>query len=149
MPDAYDTVAAHPTDLAADLFPTLRHGSDSPDVTLVAFGGMLPVVERAAKQLASEEELSVEIVTPSLLAPLPRRTLMAALLDRPRIAVIEESHHEFGVGAELLASLAEAGYRGRVLRVGTPSLPIASARSLERDLLPDEQAIVSRVLAMF
>ena len=39
---AYDTVAAHPSDLAADLFPTLRHGSDSPDVTLVAFGGMLP-----------------------------------------------------------------------------------------------------------
>jgi len=148
-PGAYDTVAAHPADQAAELFPTLRHGSDSPDVTLVAFGGMLPVVERAAKQLESEEELSVEIVTPSLLAPLPRHTLVAALLDRPRIAVIEESHHEFGVGAELLASLAEAGYRGRVLRVGTPSLPIASARSLERDLLPDEQNIVSRVLAMF
>jgi 2-oxoisovalerate dehydrogenase E1 component len=69
-------------------------------------------------------------------------------LDRPRW-VVEESHHEFGVSAELLASLAEAGYRGRVVRIGTPPVPIASARSLERALLPDEQTIVDRVLALF
>lgn len=147
-PSDYTIVPANSADQGAELFPTLRRGSNTPDVTLVSFGGMLPLVERAAKRLIDEEELEVEIITPSMLAPLPRQTLMSALLQRPHIAVVEESHHEFGVSAEILASLAEAGYRGKVIRIGTPPAPIASARSLERDQLPDEQTIVSNVLDM-
>jgi 2-oxoisovalerate dehydrogenase E1 component len=148
-PADYLALTADSDDPGASLFPTLRRGDQVPDVTLVTFGGMLTLVERAAKRLEVEEELRIEIVALALLAPLPRRTLLAALLERPRIAVIEESHHEFGVSAELLASLAESGYRGRVIRVGTPPVPIASARSLERDQLPDEDAIVANVLDMF
>ena len=144
----YSLVPANAADPGAELFPTLRRGSATPDVTLVSFGGMLPLVERAAKRLAEEEELEVEIITPSMLAPLPRQTLLSVLLQRSHIAVVEESHHEFGVSAEILASLAEAGYRGKVIRIGTPPAPIASARSLERDQLPDEQTIVSKVLDM-
>ena len=148
-PGDYAVVPAHPADPGADLFPTLRTGSDDPDVVLISFGGMLPLVERAAETLRHREELSVQIVAVALLAPLPRRTLTDALLAHARIAVVEESHHEYGVSAELLASLAEAGYRGRVVRVGMPPVPIAAARSLELALLPDEQAIVSKVLDLF
>ena len=72
-----------------------------------------------------------------------------ALLASPRIAVIEESHHEYGVGAEILALLAESGYGGQVLRIGMPAVPIAAARSLEVAQLPDEQAILARILALF
>lgn len=149
QPGDYASVPADARDHGAALFPTLRRGSDTPDVTLIAFGGMLPVVERAAARLEAEEELAVEIVAPSLLAPCPRHTLIAALSQRARIAVVEESHHEFGVSAELLATLAEAGFTGRLMRIGTAPVPIASARSLERDQLPDEQTIVDRVLALF
>ena len=53
-------------DVVADLFPTLRKGSTDPDVTLVSYGGMLPIVESAADYLAQDEELEVEIVCPSL-----------------------------------------------------------------------------------
>jgi 2-oxoisovalerate dehydrogenase E1 component len=147
-PAGYEIIAPSAADPGAELFPTLRGGSHSPDVTLVSFGGMLPIVERAAKRLTEEEELEVEIVALSLLAPLPRQTLIPALFSRSHVAVIEESHHEFGVSAEILASLAEAGYCGKVIRIGMPPTPIASARSLERDQLPDEHTIVSRVLNM-
>jgi len=99
--------------------------------------------------LEREEELSVEIVVPSLLSPLPRLTLVGLLLARQRLAVIEESHHEFGVSAELVASLAEAGYRGKIIRVGMPPVPIAAARSLERTQLPDEQLVFDSVLGLF
>lgn len=145
-PADYELLPPDPEDIAAELFPTLRRGDGEADVTLVAFGGMLPVVERAAGRLEQEEELSVEIIAPALLSPLPRNTLLAALLERPRIAVVEESHHEFGVGAELLACLAEAGYRGDVIRIGMAPVPIAAARSLERAQLPDEAMIVAHVL---
>jgi 2-oxoisovalerate dehydrogenase E1 component len=148
-PQDYQTVVAHVADLGGALFPTLRRGGALPDVTFVCFGGMLPVVESATERLEREEELSIEIVVPSLLAPLPRLTLLGLLSSRPRIAVMEESHHEFGVSAELLASLAEAGYQGKVLRIGMPPVPIASARSLESTQIPDEQTIINSVLAWF
>ncbi len=147
-PGDYHVVPAGAEDLGASLFPTLRRGAAAPDVTLVTFGGMLPVLERAALRLEAEEELAVEVVVLALLAPLPRGSLLAALMGRPRIVVIEESHHMFGVSAEIVAMLAEAGYAGRVSRIGMAPVPIASARSLEREQIPDEKSIIARVLEL-
>lgn len=146
--DAGDYVEVEPDggDMGAVLFPTLRNGSDDPDVTLLSYGGMLPVTEKAARILSDEEELSVEIVAPALLAPLPRETLLRLLMDRPRILVVEEAHHHFGFSAEILALLAENGYAGRVARLGAAPVPIASARSLESSQLPDENAVVAAVM---
>lgn len=148
-PAGYAPLLADPADLGADLFPTLRGGDSDPDVVLVAFGGMLPVAERAAERLRRDEELSVQIVSPALLSPLPRHTLVAALLTQARVLVVEESHHVHGVGAELLACLAEAGFTGKALRMGMPPVPIAAARSLEMAQLPDEHTIVANVLELF
>jgi len=148
-PADYVALDASPDDLGAALFPTLRAGSTRPDVVLVSFGGMLPVVEKAAQRLRQDEELDIQLLVPSLLSPLPRHTLLAALRDQPRVVFIEESHHEFGVSAEMAAMLAESGYRGELLRIGMPAVPIAAARSLEVAQLPDEQTIVDNVLDLF
>lgn len=146
--DAGDYVEVEPDigDIGSELFPTLRSGSDEPDITLLSYGGMLPVAEKAARILADDEELSVEIVAPALLAPLPRETLLGLLMDRPRILVVEEAHHHFGFSAEVLALLAENGYQGRIARLGAAPVPIASARSLESAQLPDEQSVVAAVM---
>jgi 2-oxoisovalerate dehydrogenase E1 component len=145
----YVQLAANGDDVAAHLFPILRRGADDPDITLLTYGGMVPVVEAAAKQLADADELAVEVVVPALLAPLPTRTLIAHLKTRKRIVVVEESQHHYGVAAEIAACLLENGYRGNLLRIGAPPIPIASARSLERQILPDEMQIVEQVLDMF
>jgi 2-oxoisovalerate dehydrogenase E1 component len=144
--ESYAELSVEAEDIGTRLFPTLRRGSENPDVTLLTYGGMLPVAEKAAKMLVDDEELDVEMIAPALLSPLPRLSLLKALFDRPRILVVEEAHHQFGFGAEVLAMLAENGYRGRVARLGTAPVPIASARSLESSQLPDEHAIVSAVL---
>ena len=145
-PADYSALSPAPGDVAAQLFPTLRRNGEDPDVTLVTYGGMLPVVEAVARELEEQEELAVEIVAPSLLAPLPRDTLVAHLRDRPRVVVIEESHHEFGVSAEIGASLLDRGFKGQFLRIGAPPVPIASARSLERQILPDEERLTAQIL---
>lgn len=142
----YEEIDLEAGDFGAELFPMLRSGSKGPDITLVSYGGMLPVAEKAARILEENEELAVEVIAPALLAPLPRLALLKALFDRPRILVVEESHHQFGFSAEVLAMLAENGYRGKVARLGTAPVPIASARSLESAQLPDENAIVLAVL---
>jgi 2-oxoisovalerate dehydrogenase E1 component len=145
-PADYVALAASREDVAAHLFPTLRRGSSEPDVTLLTYGGMVPVAEAAAQRLVEQEELEVEIVVPSLLAPLPRETLVGHLIQRRRIVFVEESHHHYGVAAEIAACLLERGCRAKVARIGAPPLPIASARSLEREILPDEARVVEQVL---
>ena len=136
-------------DVAAHLFPTLLRGAPDPDVTLVSYGGMLAVAEAAARRLEDEEELAVEIVAPSLLSPLPRGSLIRHLAMRRRVVIVEESHHEFGVSAEIAAAMLESGFKGQLLRIGTPAVPIASARSLERSIIPDEQSVVEQILNLF
>jgi 2-oxoisovalerate dehydrogenase E1 component len=133
-------------DVAAHLFPTLVRGGDEPDLTLVTYGGMLPVVEAVAAHLEEEEELSVEILVPSLLSPVSKTGLIGRLLERSSVVMVEESHHDFGVSAEIGASLLDNEYQGRFLRIGTPPVPIASARSLERQILPDEESLIEQIL---
>lgn len=142
----YDELPAHTQDLATHLFPTLVRRRSDPDVTLVTYGGMLPVVEKAALQLEEQEELTVEIVAPALLSPLPDNTLIGYLLNQEQVVIVEETHHEFGVSAEIGASLLDRGFSGKFLRIGAPPVPIASARSLEQQILPDEAEIVETVL---
>ena len=148
-PGAYDVVPSSAADPAAGLFPTLRTGPAEPDLTLVAYGGILPVVEEVAEHLRDHEELKVEIVALSLLAPLPRQTLRDLLAGRTRVVVVEESQSEFGVGAEIGAALLEGGFRGSFLRIGSPPVPIPAARSLELDVLPGKPEILRRVLSLF
>jgi len=136
----YETIAADPCDAGADLFETIARKRKRPDVTLVAYGGMLPVVERAAASLEAEDFV-VEIVSPSLLQPLPRQTLLRALGDRPRIAIVEESPLGPGFGSELAAALAESRFSGRVTRIAPPPVPIPAARSLEAQVLVDERGL--------
>lgn len=110
---------------------------------------MLPIAEAVARRLETEEELAVEIVAPALLSPLPRDSMIGHLLERQTVVVVEESHHDFGVSAEIAAALLESGFSGQLLRIGTPPVPIASARSLERSIIPDEQSIIDQILDLF
>lgn len=144
----YTEAKADPRDFAASLFPTLVSGSEDPDITLVCYGGMVSWAEALAA-LLQEEELSVQLVVPSLLSPVPEHTLLKLLLRRERIAVLEESYSQFGFGSELGVLLLEAGYRGRYKRVGTPPIPIPAARSLEAEIIPDETRMLRSILKLF
>jgi 2-oxoisovalerate dehydrogenase E1 component len=134
-------------DAGAALFPTLVGGDGDPDVTLVAYGGMVEMAEAAAAELR-EEELSVEIVVPSLLSPFPRATLTGLLKKRDRVIAIEETHTGCGFSAELGAALLEAGFKGRYARVGMPPVPIPAARSLELLVMPDRHRISKTILRL-
>ncbi|HET8997575.1 MAG TPA: thiamine pyrophosphate-dependent enzyme [Acetobacteraceae bacterium] len=145
-PGAYHPLPAHPADIGGAAFPTLQRRSLQADAVLLTYGGMVPLVEAVADQLAAEEELELDIIILAQLAPLPRHALLAALTAYDAIVIAEETHTGYGVGAEIIASLAEAGYRGSIRRVGTPPVPIPSARSLELAVLPDADCLAAAVL---
>lgn len=141
----YQVVPAEPGDAAAELFPLLRSGSSTPDVTLIAYGHSLTVAEAAANELR-EEELEVELLSPSLLSPLPLRTFVQALAGRNRVVILEEAPTPHGWGAELVAGLAEQGFTGAIRRVGAPPVPVPAARSLEQRVLPQPGTVIAAVM---
>jgi len=133
----YRVLSPDAEDVAVDIFPTLVRGPENPDVSLVCYGGAVALAEAAASRLVAEE-ITSEIVIPSLLAPFPRHSLGGLLSSREHVVVFEEGQGHFGFGAELGAVLSEAGYRGRFQRIGPPQIPIPAARSLEVDVLPGD-----------
>ena len=88
------------------------------DLTLVAYGAMVGVAERAADALA--DRASVEVLDLRSLKPLDEDALLASAAKTGRVVIVQEAPRTAGFGAELAAILAEKAMldlRGPVLRV--------------------------------
>ena len=75
------------------LFPTLHlslSNFEKPDVTIVTYGGNVPVALETAKKLLIDEEILVDIVIPSLLSPLPIDEIKEFVGISSTIVTIEE-----------------------------------------------------------
>jgi pyruvate dehydrogenase E1 component beta subunit len=94
------------------------------DVTLVAYGAMVPVAERAAGALT--EEASAEVLDLRSLKPLDEDALLASAGKTGRVVVVQEAPRTCGFAAEVAAILAEKAIldlRGPVLRVTGYDVP--------------------------
>jgi len=101
-----------------------RLAREGDDVTLVAYGAMVPLCERAAETLASEA--SVEVLDIRTLKPLDEDALLASAAKTGRVVIVQEAPRIAGFGAELAAILAEKAIldlRGPVLRVTGYDVP--------------------------
>jgi pyruvate dehydrogenase E1 component beta subunit len=90
-----------------------REGSD---ITLVAYGAMVPLCERAADEL----DASVEVLDIRSLKPLDEDALLASAAKTGRVVIVQEAPRVNGFAGELAAILAEKAIldlRGAVLRV--------------------------------
>src|SRR5882672_9709684 len=95
-----------------------RVAREGTDVTLIAYGAMVPVAERAADALAGEA--SCEVLDLRTLKPLDEEGLLASVRKTGRVVVVQEAPRTLGFGAEVAAILAEKAIfdlRGPVLRV--------------------------------
>ena len=93
-----------------------RLAREGDDVTLVAYGAMVPLCERAADAI----DASVEVLDLRSLKPLDEDALLASAAKTGRVVIVQEAPRTAGFGAELAAILAEKAIldlRGPVLRV--------------------------------
>src|SRR5262249_27517015 len=94
------------------------------DVTIVAYGSMVPVAEAAAEALA--EEASVGVLDIRTLKPLDEDALLASAAKTGRVVIVQEAPRTAGCGAELAAILAEKAMldlRAPVIRVTGYDVP--------------------------
>jgi len=93
-----------------------RLAREGDDLTLVAYGAMVPLCERAADEI----DASVEVLDLRSLKPLDEDALLASAAKTGRVVLVQEAPRVNGFAAELAAILAEKAIldlRGPVLRV--------------------------------
>jgi pyruvate dehydrogenase E1 component beta subunit len=93
-----------------------RLAREGTDITLVAYGAMVPLCERAADEL----DASVEVLDIRSLKPLDEDALLASAARTGRVVIVQEAPRVNGFAGELAAILAEKAIldlRGPVLRV--------------------------------
>ena len=130
-----------------------RRGSPArgEDVTLVAYGAMVPLCERAADEL--DGEASCEVLDMRTLKPLDEESLLASAAKTGRVVIVQEAPRTVGFGAEIAAILAEKAIldlRGPVLRVTGFDVPYPYWK-LEDAYMPSVERVVegSRTLLAF
>jgi pyruvate dehydrogenase E1 component beta subunit len=117
-----------------------REGSD---VTLVAYGAMVGVCERAADEL----DASLEVVDLRSLRPLDERSVLESVAKTGRVVIVQEAPRTAGFGAEIAALVAEKALldlRAPVLRVTGFDVPYPYWQ-LEDAYLPSVPRIVDAV----
>lgn len=117
------------------------------DVTLVSYGATVPVCVKAAEQLA-KEGVEVEVVDLRSIQPWDKATVLASLARTHRAVVVHEAVQSFGVGAEIVATIADEGFDeldAPVLRVAAPFMPAPFASSLEKGYVVTVERVIEAV----
>ncbi len=119
------------------------------DVTVVAYSIMAIHGERAARQLADEHEIEVELVDLRTLVPLDIETIADSVRRTRRAVVCHEAWVSGGYGAEIAARITEELFdelEAPVTRVGARPTHIPFSPPLERAVVPQHEEIVDAVL---
>jgi len=101
------------------------------DLTIIAWGAMVPVARRAA-EAAEAEGVDVEIVDLRTLSPMDRETVVAAAKKTGRALVVHEAPKTCGLGAEIAATIGESALlslNGPVMRVTGPDITVPLPKS--------------------
>jgi len=124
-----------PAPMSMDLARIARPGND---LTLVAYGALVPIAEQAAITLA-EEGRSVEVIDLRSISPLDDATVVESVRRTGRLVIAHEASRSGGIGGELATRVQEQAFyslEAPILRVTGYDTPYPASR-LEHDWLPN------------
>lgn len=117
------------------------------DVTVVSWSRMAVESLEVADALAAEG-IDVEVIDLRTISPLDRDTILTSVAKTQRLVVVQEAVTDFGVGAEIVASVVQHGFwllDAPVVRVGAGFSPAPYAPNLERAWLPQPADIADAI----
>ena len=135
---------APPTDL--DTAAVRRSGAD---VTLISYGGTMPMVLAAADELAADG-IDAEVIDLRTLRPLDTGTILASVARTHRAVVVDEGWRSGSLSAEVSARITEEAFYeldAPVSRVCSAEVPMPYARHLELAALPEQAEVVAAARA--
>jgi len=136
-----------PTEIAAvdiDRAAVRRQGAD---VSLIAYGGMLPKALKAAEVMGTAG-VSVEVVDLRSLRPLDDATIVRSVAKTHRAVIVDEGWKSGSLSAEITARIVEQAFYeldAPVARVCSAEVPVPYARHLEEAAIPQVEDIVAAI----
>ena len=89
-----------------------RTVQEGDDVTVVGWGAMIPLIQRAVANL----QASVEVIDLRTISPMDSETVVGSVKRTGRAVVVHEAPRSFGPGAEIASRI----YEGAILRLEAP-----------------------------
>jgi 2-oxoisovalerate dehydrogenase E1 component len=120
------------------------------DVTVVALALMVHRVLEVCKTLAARG-ISVEVIDPRTLAPLDTKTILDSVHKTGRLLIVDEAFSPFGLGAEVAASVADAGFDdldAPIRRLHGAFTPTPYSPPLEKAVVPQAEDIERAILTL-
>jgi 2-oxoisovalerate dehydrogenase E1 component beta subunit len=115
------------------------------DLTCVSYGLMLHQCLEAAAKLEEEQGGKVEVVDVRTIAPLDKGTILDSVRKTGKAMVVYEDNRTYGVGAEIVATIAEEAMfdlDGPLVRIGGPDIPaMPFSTPLEHFYMPSVEGI--------
>jgi acetoin:2,6-dichlorophenolindophenol oxidoreductase subunit beta len=116
-------------------------------VTIAAASYAVLEALRAAERLASQG-ISAEVVDLRTVSPLDTTTVLGSVAKTGHLVVADTGTMSFGIGAEIVARVVEAGHgllKASPKRVGLPDCPSPSSPALANAFFPGPDQIVDAV----
>ena len=125
--------------------------SEGRDLTILTYGTMACEAERAARRLAAENGLSVEVLKLNRIAPLPWEPVLESVKKTGRLVVAEDCLAFGSVGEQISAALAKAQVCAgiRLLNLGQRFVQQGTVPQLRRSLGLDAQGIYEAAVEVF
>ena len=98
--------------------------------------------------LLQKENISVELIDPRTISPLDTATILQSVAKTGRLLIVEETPAAFGLGAEVAAQIADAGFNdldAPIRRVNGAFAPTPYAPSLEAAVVPMDKHIANAI----
>ncbi|HEX7876790.1 MAG TPA: alpha-ketoacid dehydrogenase subunit beta [Sphingobium sp.] len=130
---AYGTTAPVPVDLKPIPLGKAKVVREGSDVTIVSYSEIVVRALAAAAEL-EKEGVSAEVIDLRTINPWDRETVFASVRKTGRLVVAHEAVKEFGVGAEIAATVQEelfSALKAAIKRVGAPFTSVPFSRPLE------------------
>lgn len=131
-------------------FGLARVAREGKDATIVAVARMVHVA-MAASELLMKEGISIEIIDPRTISPLDTDTILSSVAKTGRLLVVDEAPAQYGFSAEILASVADAGFDdldAPLRRLTGAFCPTPYSPELETMVVPSLQQVVEAVRAL-
>jgi acetoin:2,6-dichlorophenolindophenol oxidoreductase subunit beta len=125
--------------------------SPGDDVTVIAIAGSVPRAVEAAKIVAEEDGVSVEVIDPRTLVPMDWETILGSAARTGRVVVVDPAHRTCSAASEIAATIVEEVFdslRAPVKRVVTPDVHIPFSPELEKYMYPTTETIVAAIRAV-
>jgi 2-oxoisovalerate dehydrogenase E1 component len=119
-------------------FGQARVVREGKDLTVVALAHMVRRSVEASERLA-KDGISIEVIDPRTLAPFDAETILASVHKTGRLLIVDEAFAPFGLGAEVAAHVADAGFDdldAPIRRLHGAHTPTPYSPALEQAVVP-------------